>query len=87
MYYMLNDEKNTAKHFMEYVESIVQDGFLLYNKVLILDNAKIHTGGKAKNLEKFLQDTVIDRNPLHIFVIFLPLYMPELNPIEIIFHI
>lgn len=87
VYYTVTDEKNTAKKFMEYVENMVKDKFLIHNEVLILDNARIHTGKEAKNLEKYLWETVVDEKPLHIFVLFLPPRAPELNPIEIIFHI
>ena len=87
VYFTVNDEKNTAKHFMEYVKNMVADGFLIHNEVFILDNAAIHTGKESKDLEKYLWDTIVDGKPLHILVLFLPPRAPELNPIELLFHV
>ena len=52
-----------------------------------MDNAAIHTGGAAENIEDLLWETIIDGAPLHVLVIYLPTRSPELNPIELIFHI
>jgi transposase len=52
-----------------------------------MDNATIHTGGTVDVVNDLLWDTIIDRSPLHVLVIYLPTRSPELNPIELIFHI
>ena len=52
-----------------------------------MDNAKIYIYGKADILDKLLWDTVVDGRPLRILILYLPTRSPELNPIELIFHI
>ena len=52
-----------------------------------MDNAAIHTGGVAEIVPDILWSTVIDGRPLHVLVLYLPTRSPELNPIELIFHI
>ena len=66
---------------------MIQNGWLQHNDVIVLDNAAVHTGGAATNLEEILWDTVVDGVPLQIVVLWLPTRSPELNPIELVFHI
>ena len=78
---------NNSAAFMRFVEAMVTERFLLHGEVLIMDNAAIHTGRDSIGLEDFLWDTIVDGRPLHILVIYLPPRTPELNPIELVFHI
>jgi transposase len=48
---------------------------------LIMDNASIHTGGEAEIVEDMLW------HAMEVLVVYLPTRSPELNPIELIFHI
>jgi transposase len=66
---------------------MVESGWLVYDEFLVMDNAAIHTSREAKDLEAWFWDLIIDGCPLHVLVLYLPLRSPELNPIELIFHI
>ena len=59
----------------------------MHNDVIIKDNARVHTGGAAADLEDWLWDHEVDGRPLRILVLYLPTRSPELNPIELCFHI
>jgi transposase len=61
--------------------------FFLHEEVLVMDNARIHTGGEAACVETLLWDTVIGSRPLNVLVVYLPMHSPKLNPIEFVFHI
>jgi hypothetical protein len=52
-----------------------------------MDNAAIHSQGNVTIVEDILWETIIDCCPLHILVISLLTRSPELNPIELVFHI
>jgi hypothetical protein len=52
-----------------------------------MDNARIHTVGEASCIETLLWDKIIDGRPLNVLVVYLPMHSPELNPIELVFHI
>jgi transposase len=58
-----------------------------HGDVLVLDNAAIHTGGSASHLADLLWDVEVDGSPLNVLVLPLPTCSPELNPIELVFHI
>jgi transposase len=78
--------------FYVFICSLITVGYFLHNKVLVMDNATIHTGGGAENIRELLWNTVIsgrgiNGRALNILVIYLPTCSPELNPIELIFHI
>jgi transposase len=66
---------------------MVLSGWLRHDEIVVLDNAAIHTGGDSGDLERLFWETVMGGRPLHILVIYLPTRSPELNPIELIFHI
>ena len=86
-YYTMTKETVDASYFMEFIMSMVRDGFLLPKEVLVLDNAAVHCGAEAQQLEDLLWNTKIDGVQLQVLVLFLPTRAPELNPIELIFHI
>ena len=73
--------------FVNFIIAMINNRYLTHDEVIIMDNAKIHTCGEAETVEKLLWETVVDGRPLHILVVYLPTRSPELNPIELIFHI
>jgi transposase len=85
--YTVGKENGTAAAFVTFCEMMVLSGWLHHDKIVVLDNAAIHTGGDSDNLERFFWDKVVGGRPLHILVIYLPTRSPELNPIELTFHI
>ncbi len=52
-----------------------------------MDNAAIHTVAEARIVEDLLWEFILDGEPLHVLVVYLPAQAPELNPIELVFHI
>jgi transposase len=85
--YTIGKENGTAECFVAFCEMMVGSGWLRHNEIIVMDNAAIHTGGESADLEEFFWNTEVDGRPLHILVIYLPTRSPELNPIELIFHI
>ena len=85
--YTMGKENGTAAAFVAFCERMVVSGWLRHDKIIVMDNAAIHTGGVAAHLERFLWESVVDGRPLHILVVYLPTRSPELNPIELVFHI
>jgi hypothetical protein len=79
--FYINEGTNDAEDFSDAVEMAVLKGFLLPGDVLILDNASIHRFKEAESLEDWLWDN------FYILLIFLPTRSPELNPIELLWHI
>jgi hypothetical protein len=57
----------------------------MHDKILVMDNAAIHTGAEAEIVEDLLWYMVVDGRPLNVLVVYLPARAPELNPIELIF--
>ena len=87
VFYAIGKDNGTAEAFMNFVERMVAEKFLIHGEILILDNAAVHTSGAADILEDYLWTTVVDGRPLNVFVVFLPPRAPELNPIELVFNI
>ena len=85
--YSISKNNNNADTFMMFVHFLIESKFFRQNEVLVLDNAAIHVGGVASQLRDVLWNTVVDNEPLRVLVLFLPTRSPELNPIELIFHI
>ena len=83
----INKKTIDAEYFIVLILEMVQDSFLLPKEVLIPDNAAVHCGGAVQELDNFLWNRKVDRVQLQILVLFLPTRAPELNPIELIFHI
>jgi transposase len=73
--------QRNAASFTAYVEHLVVIGWFQCGDVLIMDNAVIHTGGEATIVADFLW------NSCEFLVVPLPTRAPELNPIELVFHI
>jgi transposase len=85
--YTIREHNGTAAAFVSFCQMVVQTRWLVHEKILVLDNAGIHTGCKSADFEQFFWETIVDGRPLHVLVIYLPTRSPELNPIELIFHI
>jgi hypothetical protein len=52
-----------------------------------MDNAAIGRGAEAAIIKDLLWDIVVDGEPLHVLMVYLPARALELNPIEPVFHI
>jgi hypothetical protein len=85
--YTMGEENGSAASFMRFCTLMVDTGWLVHDEILIMDNAAVHTGGEARDLEEWFWDRIVDGRPLHVLVVYLPTRSPELNPIELIFHI
>jgi transposase len=85
--YTIGEHNGTAQAFVSFCEMMVQTRWIVHGEILVMDNAGIHTGRESTNLQEFFWDTVVDGSPLNVLVIYLPTRSPELNPIELIFHI
>jgi transposase len=87
IHYVIGKENGNSTSFAAYIMQLISNRWFEHGDVLVLDNAAIHSGGDAGNVEDYLWDTVVDGRPLNVLVIFLPTRSPELNPIELVFHI
>jgi transposase len=86
--YLLGTENGNSISFMAFIEYLLTRRWFNKGDVLILDNAAIHTGGESDYLSELLWSIQTEPgNPLNVAVIFLPTRSPELNPIELIFHV
>jgi transposase len=85
--YTIGKENGTAAAFVSFCHMMVVSGWLRHDEFIVMDNAAIHTGGDSEELERFFWETIIEGRPLHVLVIYLPTRSPELNPIELVFHI
>jgi hypothetical protein len=81
MHYSIGEENGTAANFMAYIEYLLGIGWFEPYDVLILDNAAIHSGAEATIVADLLWEV------RRVLVVPLPTRAPELNPIELIFHI
>jgi hypothetical protein len=62
---------------------MVETRWLVHDKMLVLDNAGIHTGCKSTDLEDCFWETIVNGHPLHVLVIYLvPTRSQEFNPIS-----
>jgi hypothetical protein len=41
----IDKENGTAETFVRFIAGLIISGFVLHEEVLVMDNAKIHTGG------------------------------------------
>jgi transposase len=85
--YMIGRENGNAASFVAFIEYLLGTRFFLHDEILVMDNAAIHTGAEAAIVDDLLWNMVVDGRPLHVFVVYLPARAPELNPIELVFHI
>ena len=75
----IHKDSNDQWDFYETVQSFIEDGYLVQDDFLILDNATVHTG---KDMLPHLE-LLLGKVGIHLR--YLPKYSPELNPIELIF--
>jgi hypothetical protein len=87
MVYSMGKDNGNVTSFMLSVCHLIADHWLCRGDIICANNARIHTGGKAIALQYLLWNYVIDGLPLNIIDVFLPTQLPELNPIELVFHI
>ena len=85
--YILGKENGTAAVFTAYIKQLIAYRWFEHGDILIMDNASIHTGAEASIVADLLWTVKLDVRPLHVLVVPLPTRSPELNPIELVFHI
>jgi transposase len=85
--FTIGEENGTSESFMYFCLLMVESGWLVHDEILVMDNAAVHTGHEARDLEQWFWELIVDGRPLHVLVIYLPTRSPELNPIELVFHI
>lgn len=73
------ETSNNQLDFLEFLLSLIENGYLVAGDILVLDNASVHAG--LDSLE-MLSDLLCAAN---VKLVFLPTYSPELNPIELVF--
>ena len=72
-------EKNTRKHFLDFIHAALDAGVFEWGDALVIDNAAVHGGAVAEEQFRLLMQE-------HgVLVIRLPVYSPELNPCEFVF--
>ena len=80
-YFWMHNGTNDAALFADFVYQMVIEGFLKARDVIVMDNASIHCYREAAVLEEILW---VD---YQILIVFMPARSPELNPIELLWHI
>ena len=85
--YSIGKQNGTAASFLTFVEYLISRNYFTRGEILVLDNAAIHIGAQAHILTDLLWTYQVDGLPLHVSAVFLPARSPELNPIELVFHI
>lgn len=85
--FMIGKQAGTSEVFMAFIQHLVHTGWLGHNEVLVMDNCSIHSQAASKDIEEVLWNTPVDGRPLECLVLWLPTRSPELNPIELVFHI
>ena len=86
MQFSLSKDNGDAAGYVNFLVGAVEDAVFAPWSVLVLDNAKIHTGVLGKKLEDWLWNYVLpDGRSLRMLVVFLPTRFFELNPQELVF--
>jgi hypothetical protein len=73
--------------YVAFLEHLILIGWFERGNILLRDRATIHDQAKAKITEDLLWGTVVDGQPLHVLIAPLPAPAPELNPVELVFHV
>ena len=79
--YQIGRFQGTSSAFNYFITQLVCIGFLRPGHILICDNASIHLTEENRNLSELLWEDY------KILVLNLPPYLPELNPIELVFQL
>ena len=79
--FIVHDGSNNAVVFCDFVIQSLACGFLQARDFLVLDNASIHHFQESTGLDAYLW------NWHGIFLQFLPTYLPELNPIKLLWNV
>lgn len=84
----VGEENGDSAAFLLFLEEgLILSGWFEPGDILIMDNTAIHTGGEAVIVEDLLWNRQVNGAPLHVLVVCLPTRSPELNPIELLFHV
>jgi hypothetical protein len=85
---MIGRENGNAASFVAFMEYLIGTMVFSQAKILVMNNAAIHTGAEAEIVEDLLVwGMVVDTRPLNMLVVHLLARAPESNPIELVFHI
>jgi hypothetical protein len=87
MAYSLGVENGDSAAFLLFIEGLIVSKWFEVGDILIMDNAAIHTGGEAAIVENLLWECQVNGTPLRVLIVYLPTRSPELNPIELLFHV
>jgi hypothetical protein len=86
-YWICGEENGNVASYVTFLEHLILIGWFERGDILIQDHATIHDQAKAKIAEDLLWGTVVNGQPLHVLTAPLPARAPELNPIELVFHV
>jgi transposase len=87
VYWIVGEENGNACSYMAFLEHLIGVGWFERGDVLIRDRAAIHDKAEADVAADVLWNTIVDGQPLNVIDLALPARAPELNPIELVFHI
>ena len=88
MLYAMGEESHDAAAVLTFVGNAVAAGWLRRGDFLVLDNARVHSGGSADILSEVLWNAPgIDNEPLNVILVPYPTRAPEINPIELCWNI
>ena len=80
MFHRMGTFSGNSVTFLSFVLEMVKANYLRHGDILVLDNCRIHNTDYCEFLSHMLLQEC------NIFVVFLPAYAPELNPIELCFN-
>jgi hypothetical protein len=63
--YRIDQENGSAATFVLFIIALLISGFFKHEKILVMDNARMHTDGEADGIKTLLWKTPIDGRPLH----------------------
>jgi hypothetical protein len=70
--YMIGHENGEAASFVAFIGHLIGTRSFFHDKILLMDNAAIHTGAKAEIVKNLLWDMVVDGRPLKVLLVYLP---------------
>jgi hypothetical protein len=85
---LLASKTKVSAAFLLFIEGLIVSGWFEVGDILTMDDAAIqHTSGDAEIVENLLWDHPLNGIPLRVLTVCLPARSPELNPVELSFHI